>query len=276
VQKKLTQRITRKLNRMALIGAKTAIHYLRPPFSKETGKSVIFVTGVQRSATNMMMGILERSFETDVLHEWYKRAYHAYEMRSYEHIHPLVSASKASVVVLKALCEMPDMRTMLDEFQPARSIWMFRDYNDVVNSHIKIWFDMPKIIGEIVQKQSNYSTWHGRGISEKTHEQIKDVFHPDISNASAVALFWYFRNAFFWDQGLDDDERVYLAKYENIVADPAGQLEKLFGFLGLPCNRRSIAIVRSNSVKKSEPSKVDPAIRGLCDSMTARLENAIS
>ena len=74
----LLSRASRKLERHILLGSKYAAQRMT---QKPSQKLTVFVAGVQRSGTNMLMDALERSFETDVYHERDPRAFDNYLMR---------------------------------------------------------------------------------------------------------------------------------------------------------------------------------------------------
>ncbi len=50
----------------------------------------VLVAGVQRSGTNMLMDVLERSWDTDLYHEMDVRSFDIYEMRPRSVIHALM------------------------------------------------------------------------------------------------------------------------------------------------------------------------------------------
>ncbi|EDZ67934.1 hypothetical protein NOC27_1261 [Nitrosococcus oceani AFC27] len=234
-------------------------------------KQVIFIAGVQRSGTNMLMDVFERDYETVVYHERDKRAFDSYEMRSREVIHRLVKESSAQHVVLKALCELQELRHLLDEFMPSKGVWLVRSYEDVVNSHLALWTGMPESIRRIVQDR-NTAGWRGRGMSGKTHALIRSLYHPGISNASACALFWYFRNILFFEQNLDQDSRVRLVCYEQLVQRPAEILNELFAFLGITYTPRVSRKVVASSVRRKPPPEIDSAILEVCDELSTRMK----
>ena len=60
----------------------------RPPV-----RTYVFVAGMQRSGTNMVMDVLERSLGTDVYHENDPRAFERYEMRDPAVIRQLANGS---------------------------------------------------------------------------------------------------------------------------------------------------------------------------------------
>jgi hypothetical protein len=240
-----------------------------------SAKQVVFVAGVQRSGTNMMMSVLERSLETDVYHERDPRAFDAYEMRPPEVIRDLIDRSPAPWVVIKSLCELQDIGTLLDGFAPAKAIWVVRDLDDVVNSHLQLWTGMPESIRRIVE-EGDTAGWRGRGMSADTLSVLKDHYHPGLDNPSACALFWYFRNILFFEQNLDRDPRVRLVRYEHLVTNPHETFGSLFSFLGLRYTQRVSRRVFASSVRKANPPAIDPAIRLLCEDLNARLEHVLT
>lgn len=268
-QETLLDRVMHKASKRCWLLKKQMVQTLHSDHNKSATKQAVFVAGVQRSGTNMMMDVLEQSYDTDVYHETDNRAFEDYEMRPRTVIHRLVNTSKASVVVIKALCELHEVRQLLDEFAPAKGIWIVRDFADVVNSHLALWTSMPRNLGLIV-KDRNAAGWRGRGMSDATHALVKKLYHPDMSNASACALFWYFRNILFFEQGLDRDERVSLMYYESLVTNPAEQFSRLLDFLGIQYSPRITSMVFATSVRKRSPRDIDPAIREICEALAAR------
>lgn len=272
----LLGRAREKIGRSSLLLTKGAMHTLRSLSKTGTTKQVTFVAGVQRSGTNMMMDVLERSYHTDVYHERDPRAYHDYEMKPRRVIRRLVEASNASHVIFKALCELPELRQLLDDFTPAKGIWVLRDFQDVVNSHVAIWNRMPRSIGEIVTDRNGAAGWRGRGMSDSTHALVTRLYHPEISNASACALFWYFRNVLFFEHALDSDERMYLVRYESLVKEPERECSRLFQFLGIEYSSWISSPVVLSSVSKRPAPEIEGRILKVCEGLTERFETAFA
>jgi hypothetical protein len=269
------ERIKGKVNRTSRLVRKGATQRLRALVRPGAHKQVAFVAGVQRSGTNMMMDVLECSPHTEVFHERDTRAFEGFELRPRDVLHDLVRSSPASYVVLKALCEVEQLRSLLDEFAPAKAVWIVRAVDDVVNSHLVLWKRMPEFVAAIV-KDRDAARWRGRGMSDETHALVKRLYHPELSNASACALFWYFRNVLFFEQGLDADPRVRAVRYEALVTDPVRESAAIFAFLGLPYTGAVSRTVRSGSVRKQVPPRVDPAIREVCGKLAARFDEVLA
>jgi hypothetical protein len=271
----LFHRALRKAQRQAFLVSKDLLQRATRGRAGDGGKQVVLVAGVQRSGTNMMMNVLERSLETDVYHERDPRAFDSYEMRPRHVIRKLIDRSPASCMVIKSLCELQDLAALLDEFAPARAVWVVRDFDDVVNSHLRLWTGMPESIRRIVE-DGDTAGWRGRGMSRETLALLRDHYHADLDIPSACALFWYFRNVLFFEQHLDRNPLVRLVRYEHLVTHPHETFGSLFEFLGLRYTPRISRHVFASSVRKAEPPKIDPAIRRLCEGLTLRFESILT
>jgi len=134
-------------------------------------KSCVFVSGVQRSGTNMLMDVLEANLETEVFHESDSRAFDDYELRPVEVLRGLVSDSKARVVILKALLDGDRILDLLQEFAPAKALWMVRSFYDCVNSNLRQWPRGRNMIDELV-KGRDKADWRGRGMTDETYSVV--------------------------------------------------------------------------------------------------------
>ena len=266
----LFSRVARRLGRDSTLAAKHAAQAIRHG-RRGAGKPVLFVGGVQRSGTEMMMAVLEHGPETRMYHESDSRAFCEYRMREPAVIRGLVESASAPLVVLKALCEGHRLKALLDEFAPAKALWAVRRYEDMISSHLKKWTGCPQVIGEIIEDRAR-GGWRGLGMSDETLRVVKRVYHPDMTPASAVGLFWYFRNELFFDQGLDRDERVMVVRYEPLVRAPDQEFARVFEFAGLAFDPRFVRDVHAGSIGKGAAPEIEPAVRELCDAMAARYD----
>ena len=233
-------------------------------------KHVVFLAGVQRSGTNMVMSILERSPETTVFHESDKRAFDQFQLRDDAVIQNL-ARSPDPCVVFKALCDNERVKSLMQSFPHASAIWVYRNYNDVIRSHVALFGPTENQIHRLVVNRTS-AVWRGRGMTDETWALVKKLYWPEIDPASAQALFWYYRNQLFFDQGLDCDPSVYLLRYEDLARDPTGQVNKLGRFLGITLTNRAVAHVRADSVREKPAFPIREDIRDVCDRMLRRLD----
>jgi hypothetical protein len=229
----------------------------------------VFVAGMQRSGTNLLMDVLDASAATQVFHETDPRAFERYEMRDLAVIRQLAQHCPAPVFVIKALCELDRIKHLMDTFQPAKTVWVVRDWRDSVSSAIKSF-------GNFVPQWSRLARgdagdWRGRGMSEATRELLAALYHPDASEAEGAAVMWFYRNALFFEQQLAADPRVRVVFYEDLVQHPEREVEAVYGFLGLQgFNQRVAGRIHARSVKHRSPPDIAPAVVALCDELLAR------
>ena len=230
-----------------------------------------FVAGVQRSGTNMMMDVLEKSYETDVYHERDERAFNNYKMRDVAAVKQLLDRSKAPCFIIKSLCELQGLSQLMKEFSPAKVIWVSRHYDDVSNSMLVSFKNQAKQVKLIAERRSS-EWWLGEGMSGETYGILKKLVYPTISDASSAALIWYFRSVLFFEQGFDHNSQVQLVQYENLVAEPQQEFARIFHFLNLDYSQRLSRKVFASSVRKRGQLDIDTPIREMCDELILRFD----
>lgn len=243
------------------------------PSSHFTEINTVILSGVQRSGTNMFMDVFDKSYETVVYNETHAAAFNNYEMRDYEIIKSLRDNSSAPHFVIKALCELHDLGKLLDILSPAKSIWMFRDYNDVVNSMLVSFRHQAMQINRFV---AGSDEWLARGMSDSTAEILSQYSGEKLDDASAAALQWYMRNVLLFEQGLHTDSRVKVISYDHLVVEPQIKFVEIFEFLGLEYTERLSASVNARSIRRREPPVIDPGVRAVCDGLYQRLLDNMS
>jgi hypothetical protein len=271
---KIGREIIRAVRSRSLPRLKTLKNRLVPNHQRR--HLTVFVAGVHRSGTNMMMEVLERSWETDVFNESDPRAFDEYIMRDEAIIHELVRQSAAPVTVIKALNETHKLSHLLDAFAPAKSIWMFRSYDDAINSTLRHWPGQRKGRQnqlDAVVRDRNSAEWRGLVMTDDTHRIVCQHYRPDMDDASAAALFWFYRNQLLFDQGLDSDARVLLARYESLVSD-SDYARRLTDAFGIKLTSAMQRVAHTESVRRQAPPQLDAEVRELCERMLHALEEA--
>lgn len=229
----------------------------------------VFVAGMQRSGTNLLMDVFDASPATQVFHETDPRAFERYEMRPPVVIHQLAERSPAQVFVIKALCELDRMRALMDDFAPARTLWVIRDWRDSVHSAIKSFGNFVPQWKRLAGGDAD--DWRGRGMSASTRALLARLYRADASEAEGAAIMWYYRNILFFEQALETDPRVRVLFYENLVRAPMREVERVYAFVGLPgFSARVAGRIHARSVKHRDPAGVSPAVMALCDDLLAR------
>ncbi len=257
------ENLINKLKHIIFLWAKKFFCLL--PDSNKKSQERVFVGGMQRSGTNMLMDILEKNYATDVFHEYDSRAFDNYQMREEATIWALCKHSGAPRFIIKALCELQKLESLMDSFQPAKTIWIVRDYHDVVASMLKSFGNMEKQVLRIFK--SNSEEWLGQGMTDKTREELIGLVEPGMGDASASAMQWYFRNQLFFDQNFATNDQVLLISYEQLVSQPAVEVKKICHFIGIKYHARMIKGIFSSSIKRRQQPGIAPQIATLCDEL---------
>ncbi len=236
--------------------------------SRPVDRRRVFVAGVQRSGTNLLMQVLDRAWDTDVYHETDPRAFHRYEMRPQLVIEALMARSRAPVFVLKSLCELQDLGDLMRRHAPARTLWMLRGYEEVTRSMLASFGNFVRQAHRLAEDKAG-SEWRGRGMSDATQKILREAVEDGLDEASAAALMWYYRNVLFFEQGFAGDPGVRLVRYESLLADPQLECCRIATFLGLPLSPRAVAAITPRAVV-SGGVEVSPLVRRHCDALMRR------
>lgn len=265
-------RAIEEARRAVFLGGKSARQYVRRRLAAEEGrKRMLFVTGVQRSGTNMLMTLFERAANSDVYHESDPRAFHRYIMRDIETIEDLYRRSNAEVVVVKALHEAQILGELMARFPRCYAVWMYRSYCDVINSEAHQFPGWKNKIDKLVVDR-NAADWRGVNMTDETYEIVRAHYRPDISVEDASALFWFYRNRIFFEQGFSENEDICLVKYEEVVERPEVTLPAIYRFAGMAVPGDFHRYVNTRSLRKHPEPALSPSIRELCEDMQATLD----
>ena len=244
---------------------KRALNCLHPIWPTKKFDKNIFVFGVQRSGTNMVMNTLDCSMKCQVFHDHDERAFDAYRIRSQSIIEPLINNSVFQFHLFKPLLDSDDFKNILHSYQPSYGIWVVRDYRDVVNSHTVRWTDMADTLRAIAAGEMQ-DDWRAKGLTIDGQQTLKKFANEHLGNESAVALFWYLRNQMMLEtRSLEDNLKV--VRYETLVANPRQSFESLFEWIGLPFKPAYCSHIHPRAIAAKAAPKVDPEIAALCEQL---------
>lgn len=264
----------RAVDRLQIAGymrIKRAIQSVRYSKKRNVTKRHIFVAGVQRSGTNMLMDLFDRSFETDVYHETDSRAFHKYDLRETEVLKSLVLRSTAPFFVVKTLADLDRLPALMEDFHPNRVVWIVRRYTDVVNSMLASFRTVPESVRRAA-REGRAAGWCGRGMSEDTHALLKHHVGRGLNEPSLAALMWYLRNVLYFEQGLDRHPDVMIIRYEDLVTNPTEECLRVFDFTGLSFHPRVVRRVHAVSIGRRPLPQLDVQVAALCDSLQERFD----
>ena len=243
--------------------------------TKRNAKVPVFVLGCQRSGTTMLLNVFEKSDEFSVFHEGNINAYKNYRIKPLSDIKNLIERSKKKYIVFKPINDLHLSNEFLELSKDARAIWIYRDFNDVVNSSIRKWGSAQReiILGIITGRKRHPG--HDAimdGISEEDMNFLTRFKNTEISSEDGAALLWYIRNRIFLEKSLHINPKVILVKYEDLVASPEESFGVIYKFIGCEFSRQYVQDVKASSVKKNPPPRLSAKIMEQCIALQYELD----
>lgn len=238
---------------------------------KGIGRAIVVPGGVGRSGTNMVIGCFHNSPDTTTFFENDTRLYDNYHMRGDERLTELYRESRAPYFVFKALLESHRITDFLELFPGSKSIWIYRNVEDMVNSHMRNWPGHRESIDEIV-KDASAGGYRAQRMTPETHELIKSLYKPEQSEEDCAALFWILRNRLFFDQSLDTNPDSLLFCYEKFVQNPEHHIRSLCAHTGIPYSPKIHSHIHARSISKNKPPVISAPIAAACAELYNKFE----
>jgi hypothetical protein len=235
-----------------------------------------FVVGCGRSGTSMILHHLGRSWTVDPYNENHPAAFEKWRLRPLDVIEKLVDRSYAQVTLFKPVLTTPHSCEYLTRFPDARLIFVYRHYNDVVNSSLKRFGPADRLAHVNSWIANDFNEFAPIPPPEPTKALVRRLWQPSLSPESAAALYWLFYNRLYFDLGLSQEKRVKLIGYESLVANPSSEIREACLFLGLNFELSMAAGIFSTSVRRDETPPMDQAIESACEALWQRLQAALT
>ena len=225
----------------------------------------------------MVMGVFDNALCYGVFHDSDPRTFNKYVLLPFDDVRHQINEHPAHHIVLKPMTDMYRLRMLLDQLvdydngEQGVGLWLYRRMEDVVNSHARLWTDMPATIRHIARDPS-WENWRSGGLSEESLALLRRYATEDLTNETACALFWLVRNIQFFEQGYDGMADVALVPYERFVIRSQKAFGDLFAFLGLPFSGDMIQSVHGHSVGRHKQPRIDPDVKALCEALEAQFD----
>jgi hypothetical protein len=237
----------------------------------------VFVVGLQRSGTTMLLDALERSAVTEVHNESGDSAAFAhFALRDDAVVRELVVRSRSRAVVFKPLFDSHRVLELLDDLGTptrGRAVWIYRAMEGRVRSSMAKWPDNARrVLGAIADGRTDL--WQARGLSAERLRLVRELGGGGLSQESASALLWYLRNSLVFDLGLPSRPDVAIIAYEDLLRDPERRLRSLCAFIGIPYDRRMARGISERPPATAGVLAIDPEIARRCEELRERLNAA--
>ncbi|WP_330440956.1 sulfotransferase [Micromonospora sp. NBC_00821] len=269
-----------RLNPIDRIGTALAKRRWRRRAGRTPGSAMpVYLVGLQRSGTNMLVRGLDAAPEVEVRNENDSTVFHRFQLRPDPVLTAALHRSRHAYVLVKPLCESHrvDELLALPGVTPGRALWVYRDVDDRARSEVAKFGDANLRALRAIADGSIGRRWQGQRLDADTIELIRAHDPQGLDPHSGAALFWYVRNALFFQLGLDRRADVLLCRYDSLVAEPAAQLRRLCAFLDFPYHPRlhaHIAPRTSHCAASDRRLPIDRRVRARCDELTDRLDRA--
>ncbi|RKR91233.1 hypothetical protein BDK92_5626 [Micromonospora pisi] len=270
-----------RLNPVDRIGTALAKWRWRRRAGRTPGSAMpVYLVGLQRSGTNMLVRGLDSAPAVEVRNENDSTLFHRFQLRPDDVLTATVLRSRHAYVLVKPLCESHrvDELLALPGLVPGRALWVYRDVDDRARSEVAKFGDANLRALRAIADGSIGARWQGQRLDDATVELVRSHSPQRLDPHSGAALFWYVRNSLFFRLGLDRRDDVLLCRYDTLVAEPAAQIRRLCDFLDFPYHPRLHAHIAPRESHGAGPAgaarpalSIDPRVRSRCDELADRL-----
>jgi hypothetical protein len=244
---------------------------------RPAGGTAVFLVGLQRSGTNMLVRGLEQAPEFEVYNESHRAAFRRFRLRPDPVLRRLIDGSRHPYVLFKPLCDSHRTADLLDglgvRLRP-RALWAYRSVDGRARSAVAKFGDANLRMLRELAGGGGRDRWEAQRLSPESLELVRGFDWDRLGPLDAAALFWCLRNRLFFELGLAERPDVLLVSYDAMVADPEAEMARICAFLDLPASGRLVAHVERRGGRRPGPVDLDPRIRAHCEELTARLEAA--
>ena len=233
----------------------------------------VYLVGLQRSGTNMLVRGLDAAPEVEARNENDQAVFRRFRLRGDDVLRAVLTRSRHRVVLVKPLCDSHRVTELLALTPGSRALWMWRDVDDRARSEVAKFGDATLRALRAIAAGDG-TIWQAGGLSPASVELIRSFDLAAMDPHTGAALFWYVRNELYFTLGLDRRDDVLPVSYGDMVADPPAAARRVCDFIGLPYRPEFAADVTAGPARG--PLPIDPRVRALCAQLTEQLTGAMA
>jgi Sulfotransferase domain len=235
-------------------------------------RTPVFIVGLQRSGTTMLMDIFHLHPETEVLDEARdSRAFFDFRVRDPQTVRRIVADSRYRFPCFKIIADSHILPSILDRLSNPKVLWMYREPGPNAASRLaKFPFGTAAI--RAVCTNGPGGGWFAEGVSPSVRRQLRELDRSNFSDFDYACLVWWVRNQLFFEMDLASDPRVRLLRYETLVTQPETTMNALFDWTGMGWSKNSMRFVHARSLKKPSLPRLEPQVEALCMDLLQRLD----
>jgi hypothetical protein len=232
---------------------------------------IVFIVGAQRSGTRLPLQVIDYAPDIATFSEGADPFFDGVLLRPLGEIETLVRRSPSPIVALKPICETHRINELLDRFPDSKAIWIFRNYEDTVNSASVKWTSGIDSLRRLATREFGPTEWRAGGLTEEQLQLVTRLYRSDMSLHEANAVMWYLRNSLFFELKTSERNDVLLVRYEDLVGNPQDYFAEIFRFIGTDVPTGALAAIGgSRRTARSFPA-ISPEIKALCEGLQVRL-----
>jgi hypothetical protein len=237
----------------------------------------VFLTGVPRSGTNMIVRGLAALPEFEVHNEGDRAAFHRYRLRPNPVVRALVVRSRHRFVLFKPLLDLHRIPGLLDGLDTAaqpKAVWAYRDFDGRVRSALSKFGPTASNALRDIAHGTGSNWWQAEGLSEESLQLIRSIDWERAQPADGAALVWYVKNRLFFERGLDRRPDVLPVSYNALVREPAAIMQRICEFVGVGWDTKVSSHIDRRADRRRDRIPLHPRIRACCEVLTAQLDEA--
>ncbi|MGL5865007.1 MAG: hypothetical protein ACRCYX_03925 [Dermatophilaceae bacterium] len=233
----------------------------------------VYVVGLQRSGTNMLLRGLDAAPEIDARGENDRALFHRFRLRGGDVLAEAVARSRHRLVLLKPICDSHQVDRFLDDpaLPGGKAVWVVRDVMQRARSEVAKFGPANLIALREIAAGRGELRWQGERLPASSVALVRSFDTEVMTPHTAAALFWVVRNQLVFDLGLDQRSDVLVVSYDRFAAEPAATMRHLCGFLDFPFDPALCAHITRRTTHGNAPLDIDPRALELARDLDARL-----
>ncbi len=227
-----------------------------------------------------MVKVFEKDFRTKVYEDEHSAitsedTNNFIRFNSFESLSKIFKKVHAKIIITKPLVELQNILSFFTFFPGSGAIWIYRNYKDVAFSNIA-HFGVKNGHNNLRPILSNeQNNWRSQNLPVEIREVVQKYFDEEMSSYDAAALFWYVRNALFFELNLDKRNDVTMCKYEDFVQKPKDNMRRIYNFFQINYpGDKVVDEVHARATGKGETLELSAPIAGLCKNLYQKMEQA--
>lgn len=235
-------------------------------------RTPVFIVGLQRSGTTMLMDIFHLHPETEVLDEARdSRVFFDFRVRGPQTVRQIVEASHYRFPCFKIIADSHILPSILDGLSNPKVLWMYREPGPNAASRLAK-FPLGTAAIRTVCANGPGGGWFAEGVSPSVRRVLRGLDRSRFTNFDYACLVWWVRNQLYFEMDLASDPRVRLLRYETLVAQPESAMQALFDWTGMGWSKLSMRFVHARSLKKPNLPRIEPQVEALCTELLQRMD----